>query len=849
MVSAVITLPSLATSVFVTAFAFLAAEQAFAVMDLSPIADQTIMEDHPTIAIKITNVDGTTPSGVLSGVSSNPELVPPASIFFGSFFTNRYISVTGAFGQTGTATITVTHTESGLSTNISFVVTVNPPTPGAARFVNSSSITIPASGTATPYPSQINIAGRTGTITNMSLTLSKFTHANVKDVNMLLVGPTGTGVVIFSHASGNRPVTDRTVYLTDTSDFPLPSDFDLWPEPLRPTAYSPSVTFPGIPGGVVIASTAAFTNFNGLVANGTWSLYLYDDAALTGGGLVSDAWSLLIETSGGGNSQPTISDIPDQITSVDTGTAAIPFTIYDPDTGDGSGLTLSGTSSNLTLVPDANIVFGGSGAAPTVTVTPAAGQLGTSLITVTVSDGVNSNSDTFMLTVTPPNVPPTITGIADQVIDEDASTAALDFTVGDAETPAENLTVSGFSSNPTLVPTNQIVFAGSGANRTVTVMPATNQNGVATITVSVSDGRDVTSTNFMLTVNAVNDPPTISTIADRTTLVDTSVGPFDFTVGDVETAPGSLLVTGTSSNPTLVPNQNMFFYNLGATRTLTVTPAAGQTGTTLITVTVSDGQLSSDRSFLFTVSQPGLGMAIFNSSAAITIPSAGVAMPYPSTIDVSGVPGPITNLTVTLKNLSHANLGDVDMLLVGPFGQSVAICSATSNGGSVNNVTFTLDDRAAYPLPMFGGLPAGTYRPTDYAPNHTSPPHIFPAPAPAAPYATTLGAFNGLSPNGTWSLYVLDTAALNAGAINNGWSLAISGPPVILSLTGAGTSNVVITWSAVSSVTYRVQYKSHLNDTNWLDLAPDVTATGTTASFTDNPANAAQRFYRVVAVP
>ncbi len=46
------------------------------------------------------------------------------------------------------------------------------------------------------------------------------------------------------------------------------------------------------------------------------------------------------------------------------------------------------------------IVFGGSGANRTVTVTPAANQLGSSTITITVSDGTLTASDTFLLAVT-----------------------------------------------------------------------------------------------------------------------------------------------------------------------------------------------------------------------------------------------------------------------------------------------------------------------------------------------------------------------------------------------------------------------------------------------------------------
>jgi hypothetical protein len=84
------------------------------------------------------------------------------------------------------------------------------------------------------------------------------------------------------------------------------------------------------------------------------------------------------------------------------------------------------------------------------------------------------------------------------------------------------------------------------------------------------------------------------------------------------------------------------------------------------------------------------------------------------------------------------------------------------------------------------------------------------------------------------------TANITAGPVQQ---------PTILSLTGAGTSSVVISWSAVSNVTYRVQFNSNLGTTNWFDLTPDVTATGSTASATDNPAGASQRFYRVQIVP
>ena len=95
------------------------------------------------------------------------------------------------------------------------------------------------------------------------------------------------------------------------------------------------------------------------------------------------------------NTIPAISDVADQTVDEDTSTAALPVII-----GGDLPQTLSGTSSNPALVPNANIAFGGSGANRTVTVSPAAHQSGTTTITLTTSNGTLVATDTFTLTVT-----------------------------------------------------------------------------------------------------------------------------------------------------------------------------------------------------------------------------------------------------------------------------------------------------------------------------------------------------------------------------------------------------------------------------------------------------------------
>ena len=85
------------------------------------------------------------------------------------------------------------------------------------------------------------------------------------------------------------------------------------------------------------------------------------------------------------NLRPAITDIPRVETGVNTPAAGGWFGVWDAETPLAS-LNLSATSSNPTLLPVANITFGGTGIDRTLSLTPAAGQFGTSNVTITVTD-------------------------------------------------------------------------------------------------------------------------------------------------------------------------------------------------------------------------------------------------------------------------------------------------------------------------------------------------------------------------------------------------------------------------------------------------------------------------------
>ncbi|MEW6156937.1 MAG: immunoglobulin domain-containing protein [Verrucomicrobiota bacterium] len=106
------------------------------------------------------------------------------------------------------------------------------------------------------------------------------------------------------------------------------------------------------------------------------------------------------------------------------------------------------------------------------------------------------------------NNAPVISSIHDQTTQEDKATPAISFMIGDRETPASSLQVYATSSNPTLVPVSYITLTGTEATRYVTVRPAANKFGSATVTIVVRDGGGTESSeSFTVTVTSVNDPP------------------------------------------------------------------------------------------------------------------------------------------------------------------------------------------------------------------------------------------------------------------------------------------------------------------------------------------------------
>lgn len=74
---------------------------------------------------------------------------------------------------------------------------------------------------------------------------------------------------------------------------------------------------------------------------------------------------------------------------------------------------------------------------------------------------------------------------------------------------------------------------------------------------------------------------------------------------------------------------------------------------------------------------------------------------------------------------------------------------------------------------------------------------------------------------------------------------SLAGRLRVIAITIQGSA-VTIQWQAAINRLYRVEYKEDLAAPTWTPLAPAIQATAATASATDNPSGARQRFYRVV---
>jgi hypothetical protein len=179
-----------------------------------------------------------------------------------------------------------------------------PPAVAQTSFTNATALTItdcpnpcPASGqAASVYPSPITVSGIVGVVQRVSVTLNGYSHAFPADTDFLLVSPSGRKAVLMSDFGAGSPgVSNINITLDDYASRPVPSTVTgNTGVPFVTGSYRPanSGTTDQFPAPAPAAPyTYTLSAFNGDAPNGTWELYVIDDANLDGGS-ISGGWTI-----------------------------------------------------------------------------------------------------------------------------------------------------------------------------------------------------------------------------------------------------------------------------------------------------------------------------------------------------------------------------------------------------------------------------------------------------------------------------------------------------------------------------------------------------------------------------
>ncbi|MDP3719159.1 MAG: Ig-like domain-containing protein [Acidobacteriota bacterium] len=306
----------------------------------------------------------------------------------------------------------------------------------------------------------------------------------------------------------------------------------------------------------------------------------------------------------GVNDAPSFTKGPDQTVAEDAAAQNVANWATAISAGAGETQTVSFVVSN-----DNSTLFTAGGqpqvsATGTLSYTPSPNANGSATVTVSAQDnggtangGVDTSTpQTFTITVTPVNDPPSFTrGNAPTVLEDSGAQTFVGWATAITAGPVdESAQVVAF----TVTNTNTALFVAQpalAADGTLTFQPAPDAFGTASVTVLLADdggtlnGGSNTSApqTFTITVTGVNDVPSFTGGAAQTVDEDSGAQSMSWATA-ISPGPGESSQTVTFQ--LVNPNPSLFSVQpaISASGTLTYTPAANAFGTATITVLLKD---------------------------------------------------------------------------------------------------------------------------------------------------------------------------------------------------------------------------------------------------------------------
>ena len=492
---------------------------------------------------QITRSGGTTGSTSVSwavtGTGSNPA---DGADFVGSQLPGG--SVTFAAGET-TRTITLQVQGDTLTeASEAFMVSLANPTAGTTLGTASASstilnddgvitastttpISIPSFGSSTPFPSTVTVSAGSGlAVGSLDVTLSNLTHSWPDDLDILLVGPSGARALLMSDAGDSIGVNGLTLTFSSQASAALPDSSALSSGSYRPGDFEVGDTFNApAPSGPYSADLSVF---NGTDPNGTWSLFVQDDASGDSGS-IAGGWSLAITTVPATSTLAIQSTAASQQVEGNSGETAFSFQVTrsgDLSGGSDVSWSVAGSGANPAIASD---FVGGS--LPGGVLSFAPGEAAKTLSIAVAGDTASEAAETFSVTLTGASGGATINAATANgtILNDDVV-----LTLGPAQRLVEGqtspqsavygVTLSAASALPVSVQfATADGTAQAGLDYTAVAGTLTVDPGVTSATISVpilNDNLEEADETFVLSlanpVNAVLGAPAVTT-----TLTDT----------------------------------------------------------------------------------------------------------------------------------------------------------------------------------------------------------------------------------------------------------------------------------------------------------------------------------------
>lgn len=313
---------------------------------------------------------------------------------------------------------------------------------------------------------------------------------------------------------------------------------------------------------------------------------------------------------------------------------------------------------------------------------------------------ISGNSNPIQVeTAVPVNKAPTLNAISNPAaINENAGVQTVNLSgISAGEGENQTIQIKASSDNKALIPDPVVSYTSPENSGSLSYTPVANKSGTTEITVTVTDNGPSTPPNvntttriFTVTVNDINNPPTLNEISDQGPILEDS-DEQTVTLTGISAGEGEeqdLSVTATSNNTSLIPNPVIDYNSPETSGTLSFKPAKDASGTATITVKVSDGSNpanSFSRSFDITVTEVN-DPPLFTINKNIIDKLEGFSTTEEIEITPLAVPANETNQTVTYS-LSPASVSYANVSINPSTGKVTITSKAFQSGGQSFTIT------------------------------------------------------------------------------------------------------------------------------------------------------------------